>query len=144
MSRAIEAAKRMWDHHGHQIHAFGTISDVEASRIKQQTGLNLNAFTRFMATRGVRHVKNNHTDPEQETLQQQFAVKPSDFGLIPMIAATGSIRLIGKTGSRKPARLEYTAIIGNRVYIYLETVGIGDKRLELWTMRIEQINKRKV
>lgn len=54
------------------------------------------------------------------------------------------MRLIGTTGSRKPARLEYKAIIDNRVYIYLETIGIRDKRLELWTMRIEQINKRKV
>jgi phage-Barnase-EndoU-ColicinE5/D-RelE like nuclease3 len=144
MSRAIEAAKRMWDHHGHQIHTFGTISDVEASRIKQETGICLNGFTRFMATRGVRHVKKNHADLERETAQQQFPVKPSDFALIPNIAATGSMRLIGKTGSRKPARLEYKAIIDNRVYIYLETIGIRDKRLELWTMRIEQMNKRKV
>jgi hypothetical protein len=75
MSRAIEAAKRMGDHHGHQIHAFGTISDVEASRIKQQTGI------------GVRHVKKNHADLEREAAQQQFPVKPSDFSLILQLPA---------------------------------------------------------
>lgn len=87
MSRAIEAAKRMGDHHGHQIHAFGTISDVEASRVQQEIGINLNGFTRFMATRGVRHVKKNHADLEREAAQQQFPVKPSDFSLILQLPA---------------------------------------------------------
>jgi hypothetical protein len=144
MSGAIKAAQRMWDHHDHQVHAFGSLTNAETARISQQTGVNLSGFKRFMATRGVRHVKNNHSDPEREATQQQFPVKPSDFALIPKIAATGSARLIGKIGGRKPARLEHKTIIGNRVYIYLETIGIGDKRLELWTMRIEATDKRKV
>ena len=144
MSLAIEAAQRMWDHHGHQVHAFGILTNAEASRVRRETGIDVTGFTRFMATRGVRHVKNNHADPIRETIQQQFPVKPSAFALIPKIAALGSVRLIGKTGGRKPARLEYRAIIGDRVYVYLETIGIGDKRLELWTMRIERIDKRKV
>jgi hypothetical protein len=144
MSRAFEAAQRMWDHHGHQVYVFDILTDAEVSRIRQRTGINLEGFTRFMATRGVRHVKNNHTDSEREAAQQQFPVKPADFALIPKIAAIGTLRLIGNTGARKPARLEYRAIIGDRVYIYLETIGISDKRLELWTMRIERLDKRKV
>ena len=134
----------MWSHHGHQTYDFGLLSNSEALKIRQATGLDLSGFTRFIATRGVRHVKKNHTDPERETAQQQFLVKPSDFALIPKIAAIGSVRLIGNTGSRKPARLEHRAVIDNRVFVYVETIGMNDKLLELWTMRIEKIDKVRV
>lgn len=144
MSRAVEAAQRMWNHHGHQVYDFGLLFNSEVLRIRQATGLDLSGFTRFMATRGVRHVRKNHTDPERETAQQQFPVKPSDFALIPEIAAMGSMCLIGSSGSRKPTRLEHRTVIDDRVYVYLETIGMNDKRLELWTMRIERLDKGKV
>jgi phage-Barnase-EndoU-ColicinE5/D-RelE like nuclease3 len=141
MIAAVEAARRMWEHNGHQAYAFGDVTSGEAARLRQEIGANLNGFTRFMATSGVRHVKNNHSDPVREAAQKQYAVKPTDFGLIPEIVAVGKTRLIGKIGGRKPARIEYRAILNGRVYIYLETMGLSEKRLELWTMRIDQVDK---
>jgi hypothetical protein len=117
------------------------VSQVEASRIKQMIAMDISGYRRVFATRGARHVKNNHTDPAQEAQQLQFPVRPSDFELIPAIVAKGEVRLIGTAGSRKPARLEHRATIGGRVYVYLETIGTNDKCLELWTMRIEHKDK---
>jgi hypothetical protein len=131
----------MWDHPGHQVYDFGLVSQVEASRIKQMIAMDISGYRRVFATRGARHVKNNHTDPAQEAQQLQFPVRPSDFELIPAIVAKGEVRLIGTAGSRKPARLEHRATIGGRVYVYLETIGTNDKCLELWTMRIEHKDK---
>jgi hypothetical protein len=133
----------MWNNSGHQEYNFGLISAEEAAMVKREIGLNLSDFSRYMATRGVRHVKNNHSDRERECLQQQPPVKPSDFALIPQIAKTGTVTKIGRSGSRKPMRLEHRVTIDNRVYVYIETIGANDKRLELWTMRIENVNKGK-
>lgn len=105
--------------------------------------MDLTGYRRVMATRGVRHVKNNHSNPVREAAQQQYVVRPRDFGLIPIITANGVARLIGKAGGRKPARLEHRATIDGCLYVYVETVGANDKRLELWTMRIEDIDKGK-
>ncbi len=63
---------------------FGIVSDSEALKILHMTGLNISGFRRVMATRGVRHVKNNHSDPEREIAQQQYPVTPDDFALIPL------------------------------------------------------------
>jgi phage-Barnase-EndoU-ColicinE5/D-RelE like nuclease3 len=144
MKSALKAASRMWDHTGHQIHDFGLVSDVEAISTKRTTGIDLAGFRRFMATRGVRHVKRNHTNQEREACQQQVPVVPRDFVLIPNNTTIGNVTLIGNNGSRKPLRLEYRAKIDERVYVYVETIGVKDKRLELWTMRIEQLSKWKV
>jgi phage-Barnase-EndoU-ColicinE5/D-RelE like nuclease3 len=143
LALAAQAAIKMWRHTGHQAFEFGIVSNDDAARILRQTGLNIAGFLRVMATRGVRHVKNNHADPVREAAQQQYAVVPADFALIPQIATIGSTRLFGKFGGRKPARLEHRAIVNNRIYVYIETVGAKEKRLELWTMRIEQMDKGK-
>ncbi len=144
MKAAILAALRMWQHTGHQVYDFGTVTGEEAQKILQDTGVNISGYRQFMATRGVRHVKNNHSDAVREAEQRQYSVTPQDFCLIPKIALQGVPRLIGTTGARKPARLEHRATIDGRTYVYIETVGANDKRLELWTMRIEQQNKGNV
>jgi phage-Barnase-EndoU-ColicinE5/D-RelE like nuclease3 len=131
----------MWDHPGHQVYDFGSISLAEALRIKRLIAIDIAGYRRVFATRGARHVKNNHTDPAREAQQLQFPVRPADFELIPEIVAKGEVRLIGRAGSRKPARLEHRATIEDRVYIYLETIGTNDRCLELWTMRIEHKDK---
>jgi phage-Barnase-EndoU-ColicinE5/D-RelE like nuclease3 len=141
MRPAILAGRRMWRNTGHQVYEHGAIGADEASKIMRETGLDISGYCRFMATRGVRHVKNNHSDPIREARQMQYPVTPDDFALIPMIAATGLARLVGIAGGRKPARLEHRATIDGKLYVYLETVGINDKRLELWTMRIEKCEK---
>ena len=59
---AIKAARRMWEHTGHQLYSFGPVTDVEAARVKKSIGLELTGFSCFMATRGVRHIKREHSD----------------------------------------------------------------------------------
>jgi phage-Barnase-EndoU-ColicinE5/D-RelE like nuclease3 len=144
LNSAIKAASRMWNHTGHQEYSFGVVSDDYAARVFAETGLDVRGFTRTMATHGTRHVRNSHGDAVQEQAQEQVAVRPADFGLIPQIADKGKIKLIGKAISRKPARLEHVAEINGLNYIMLETVNPNSKRLELKTMRIEQLTKKKI
>ena len=134
----------MWKHGGHQEFSFGRVSDAYAARLIAETSLDLRGFSRIMATRGVRHVRNSHGDADREQAQGQVAVRPSDFRLIPEIADKGTIRLIGTVGRRKPVRLEHVATIDGLNYVLLETVGLNSKRIELLTMRIEQLGKRSV
>lgn len=144
LTPAIKAASRMWEHTAHQLFSFGPITDEEAARVKKSIGLDLTGFSRFMATRGVRHIKREHSDSVIEAQRFQFAVNPADFALIPEIASRGEVQLIGKSGSRKPIRLEHCATIDDRVYVMIETISKSEKRLELSNMWIKKLETGKI
>jgi phage-Barnase-EndoU-ColicinE5/D-RelE like nuclease3 len=131
----------MWKHTGHQTFDFGLLASGEVKKLYTETGLDFSGFRRIMATRGVRHALNNHGNALHEERYDQIAVRPDDFAKLPLIAADGIARLVGTTGGRKPARLEHRATFNDRVYVVLETIGIRERRLELWSTRIERVEK---
>lgn len=134
----VAAVAEMWRSSTEAEYRMGRVSAAMVSLVKRATGLDITGYDRRVATSGARHVLMEHGDPLMELSRRQFAVTPADFDLIPQIVATGTVRLLGTPGGRKPMRLEYRAMINGKIYDYRETVGGKRKVLQLQSLRIEE------
>lgn len=137
----VAAVAGMWRSSTEAEYSLGQVSAAMIALVKRATGLDITGYDRRVATSGARHVLIEHGDPLVELSRRQFPVTPTEFDLIPQIVETGTVRLLGTPGGRKPMRLEYRALINGKIYDYRETVGGKRKVLQLQSLRVEDPNR---
>lgn len=114
----------------------GPVTTTNADLVSAHTGFDLTGHTRIIDSSGVRHAMNRHSDEAKEAEIGQVAIAKRDFSLIPQIVEQAhSVKLKGEPRSAKAQRLEYTALIGNHEYEYVEELRPNNRAVALKTMR---------
>ena len=115
----------------------GPVSDAVATRIKEDTGLDVSGYTHSLDESGVRHIFNQHGDEETEQERGQVAVTEEDFArLREVVAEPDSIR---------PGNDANTVIFAKKfgnTWHYVQEVRTGRKKLAaktLWKTRSAQL-----
>jgi len=70
------------------VRTLGPARATDAAEVKRLTGKDVDGFDYRVAQDSVRHVINEHTDPEVEAARDQRVVGPEDFGLLPSIVSS--------------------------------------------------------
>ncbi|WP_420139806.1 anti-CBASS protein Acb1 family protein [Sphingomonas sp.] len=128
VTRALGSGKE------HSTTSLGKVSEANAAKVREQTGIDISGHDRVLQSSDIRHVMRSHGDPDGETARGQVAVKKGDFARIPQIVEEAhTVNAIGKPGARKHQRLEYVAAIEGHEYRYVEELR-GDKVVALKSM----------
>jgi valyl-tRNA synthetase len=118
----------------------GDISAYTSSKIKEQSGINLEGFQISIDAYGVKHVLQGHGDKRRENQRGQQAVKEEDFELMVQIVNNPEIVFFDGTDRLGRDCFQFQATFDNKYVIIME-VRTGRKQLALKTMRIFTIKK---
>jgi phage-related protein (TIGR01555 family) len=110
----------------HSTTSLGKVSQTNADRVREQTGVDIAGHERVLQSSDIRHVFASHGNAETEAARGQAAIVKSDFTKIGSIVEQAhTVRAIGKAGSAKPMRLEYVSRVGEHEYRYVEELRSG-------------------
>lgn len=113
---------------------FADVSDGEAERIKESTGLDIKGYRRVVDSFGVRHAIKNHGNDKSESDRGQQGITESDFAKIPeIISNPDSIRYVGKDKLGRDL-IEYKKRFNGTTY-YTEEVRTKRGELATKTLR---------
>ena len=113
----------------------GGISPYTFSKIKEQSGIDLQDFQISIDAYGVKHVLQGHGDKRRENQRGQQAVKEEDFELMVQIINNPEIVFFDGTDRLGRDCFQFQATFDNKYVIIME-IRTGRKQLALKTMRI--------
>ena len=114
-----------------QEYLINKVSRKEATKIFEETGINLRGYKRVIDNYTINHIINQHGDTEKEKLRGQVEVKESDFEkIIPIVTKYNEISIEKNV-------IKYIKSIINQ-YIYVEEIRKNKKELAGKTMYIKR------
>jgi hypothetical protein len=118
--------------------SLGVISETEAQKLKNLTGLDLNNYERILDNFAIKHALNKHGHAGVEKLRGQIAISKEDFEHIPEIIENPDKIETGEKNRRNADLLKYTKNINEKV-VYVEEIRKGRKQLALQTLYKQKI-----
>lgn len=113
-------------------HSFGAVSDTEAKRIQEATGLDVRGYEHIVDLYAVQHVIKEHGDEKSEAKRGNIAITPEDFkSLESVLHSPDSIEDAGKTKQGLNA-IRFQKLIGDNL-VCVEEVRTKHKTLALKT-----------
>lgn len=101
--------------------------------LSRRVGFDVRGFRHGVSNQAIRHVLNEHGNPEAERARGQIAVERSDFDRLPLIVARGRY-VEAKQRSFGPPRVGITAEIDGVHYTLILEVRRKQRRLDLVSM----------
>jgi phage-Barnase-EndoU-ColicinE5/D-RelE like nuclease3 len=121
--------------------SLGFISENTISKIRDESGIDLQEFNISVDAYGIKHVLQGHGDKKRENNRGQEAVTEEDFGLLCQIINQPSDVFFD--GRDKFGRDCFQFQVHSKhKYVVIMEVRTGKKQLALKTMRIFTIKKR--
>jgi hypothetical protein len=118
--------------------SLGVISDKEAQKLKDLTGLDLENYERIVDNFAIKHALNKHGHAGVEKLRGQIAISKDDFEYIPEIVGNPDKIETGEKNRRNADLLKYTKNIDEKI-VYVEEIRKGRKQLALQTLYKQKI-----
>ncbi len=119
---------------------YRSVSNEEAEKIKEKTGLDLTGYKHEITNTDVKHIFKNHGNKKKEDFRGQIAVTAKEISLIPEITANYDDVILDERLSEGKKVLLYKKKI-NDMLIYLETISDKKKELRSKTMYIKKGEK---
>ena len=118
-----------------QVFSLGKVTDKNAEMIKSVLGLDVTDYNRVIDNYAVKHTMSKHRDNTKEMKRGQQGLKTEDFGFIPQITESPDFIQPGSKNKQKNAPVvNYEKELESILYIYLEEIQKGKKRLSMKTM----------
>jgi phage-related protein (TIGR01555 family) len=113
---------------------YGKVGRIEADKLKDDTGLNVEGYSRIIDNYAIKHINREHRDERSESSRGQKAVGADDIARIPEIItdydrAEKITTKLGKDG------IGYWKRINGTIY-YVEELRTGQKELAAVSLRI--------
>lgn len=118
--------------------SLGVLSEMEAQKLKEITGLDLENYERILDNFAVKHALNKHGHAGVEKLRGQIPITKNDFELIPKVVENPDKIEIGEKNRRGADLIKYTKNIEEKV-IYVEEIRKGRKQLALQTLYKQKV-----